>query len=256
MSRRNNNKDLLRELIRTDFKLRYNNSLLGVLWVVMKPMLNFLVLFFIFGAFKTGFENQNFAANLLIGIVMFNFVQEGTTFGMTSLLKMADIILKINFPRELAVLSSVSISLLNFAINIVVVTVITLLVSFVPDFKGLIYFAGIMMLIFILDYSFSLFLAIIVIRVRDLENIILILFQLLFWGSAIFYDINNFPGTVGDLIRLNPIAILIDAARRAVIYGEFTHLKFFAAMWIFALVMLISGRLFFNRNVKRIAEYF
>lgn len=253
---RKNHKDLLRELIRTDFKLRYNNSLLGILWVVMKPMLNFLVLFFIFGAFKTGFENKDFAANLLIGIVVFGFIQEGTTFGMSSLLKMADIIIKINFPRELAVLSSVVIALLNFVINLVVVSAITLLTSFVPDLKGLIYFGGIMLLLFVLVYSASLFLSIIVIKVRDLENIVLVFFQLLFWGSAIFYDLNAFPGAVGDLIRANPIAILIDASRKALINGEFTHVEMFGLMWVIAIVLLISGRVFFSKYVKRIAEYF
>jgi ABC-2 type transport system permease protein len=256
MSKRHNNPDLLRELIRTDFKLRYNNSLLGVLWVVMKPLLSFLVLFFIFGAFKTGFENQNFAANLLIGIIVFNFIQEGTTFGMSSLLKMADIILKINFPRELAVLSSVFISLLNFFINLVVILIITLLVSFVPDIRGIPYFIGIMFVLFVTVYSISLFLSIIVIRVRDLENIILVLFQMLFWGSAIFYDLNALSGTVGDLVRLNPVAILIDASRKALINGEYTHLDVFALMVVVSALLFIAGRVFFGRNVKRIAEYF
>jgi ABC-2 type transport system permease protein len=256
MAHRRNNKDLLVELIRTDFKLRYSNSLLGIAWVVMKPMLSFLVLFFIFGAFRTGFNSKDFAPNLLIGIIMFTFVQEGTTFGMTSLLKMADIILKVSFPRELAVLSSVTISLVNFFINLGVILVITLLVSFVPNITGIIYFAAIMVLLFVLVYGSSLYLSIILIRVRDLENIIMILFQLLFWGSAIFYDINTLTGTVGHLVRLNPIAILIDSSRKALLYGQIINFNKFLIFWVIALIIFLTGRLFFNRQVKRIAEYF
>ncbi len=256
MARRRNNKDLLIELIRTDFKLRYNNSLLGVGWVVMKPMLNFLVLFFIFGAFKTGFNSKDFAANLLIGVIVFNFIQEGTTFGMTSLLKMADIILKVNFPRDLAVLSSVTISLVNFMINLVVILSITLLVGFVPNLQGLAYFISIMVLLFFLVYSISLFLSIILIRVRDLENIIIVLFQLLFWGSAIFYDITTLTGTVGNFVRINPIAILIDSCRKALIYGQIINFDKFVILWVIAIVLFITGRIFFSRYVKRIAEFF
>jgi len=58
----NRNFDLLKELVKTRFKLRYNNSILGFIWVLMKPLLNFLILYTIFTGFKLGSHDPAFAA--------------------------------------------------------------------------------------------------------------------------------------------------------------------------------------------------
>lgn len=255
LRKRNNSIDLLRELIKTNLKLRYNDSLLGVLWVMMKPLLNFLVLFFVFSAFRGGVDKENYAASLLIGLIVYTFIQEGITFGMNSLLSMQGIILKVNFPRNLAVLSAVLVSMINFFINLFIILLLTLFVNFVPNPLGVLYFFLIMLVILVIIYSASLILSILVIRIRDLENIVPIFFQLLFWGSAIFYDINSLSGTVGEIVRHNPVAILIDASRQALINGSFNYLHEMAFLVVVALVMFVVSRLFFNVEVKKIAEH-
>jgi ABC-type polysaccharide/polyol phosphate export permease len=63
-------------------------------------------------------------------------------------------------------------------------------------------------------------------------------------------------GTTGDIIRLNPIAILIDAARRAFIKGEFVHIEVVLIVAVIAIILVFIGRRFFNKNVRKIAEFF
>ncbi|KXK25830.1 MAG: Teichoic acid translocation permease protein TagG [candidate division WS6 bacterium OLB20] len=247
--------DLLKELIRSNLKLRYSDSILGVLWVLMKPLLNFLTLFFVFGAFRQGFSDDNFAARLMVGLIVYTYFQEGITIGMNSLINMSNIILKVNFPRNLAVLGSLLVSLVNFFINLLIILVLTLTISFVPDPVGTVYFFAIMFVLFIFMYSVSLISSILVIRIRDLQNIVPVMFQLLFWGSAIFYDIDELDGTIGDIVRANPIAIIIDACRNAVVDGQITYLPQFLALIAITLVMFVLARIYFSHQVKLVAEH-
>ncbi|MFQ5493112.1 MAG: ABC transporter permease [Candidatus Dojkabacteria bacterium] len=249
-------RDLFIELVKTNFKLRYNDSLLGILWVALKPFLNFIVLYAIWTTFRKGFDDPNYAANLLIGLVIYMFAQEGTQFGMGALLNLSGIILKVNFPRELAVSSAVTVAFANLVINLVVVLAITLIAGYTPALGGIAYFAFIVLTLFMLIYGASLFISIILVRVRDLDNIIQVGFRLLFWASAIFYDINELEGAVGDLVRINPLAIIIDAARNAVVLGEFTHVKYIFALALFTAVLFVTGQVFFRKNVKRVAEFY
>jgi len=253
---RTNNFDLLKELVKTRFKLRYNNSILGLLWVLMKPLLNFTILYFIFTAFRTGPKDPAYAANLFSGLIIYYLFQEGVIFGMNSLLDMANIILKINFPRQIAVWSSIVMAMINFSINFFVIILITLVTGFVPNFLGVFYFGVIIAVILGLVYAITLFLSIIFVRVRDLTNIMELFFQLMFWASAIFYNLDDMNGNTGALIRLNPIAVLIDAARKSFIKGQIEHVPSVAVIALVVIGLIFLGRCFFNRNIKKIAEYF
>lgn len=256
LARNNNQFDLLKELVKTRFKLRYNNSVLGFIWVLMKPLLNFLILYFIFTAFRSGGREPSYAANLFSGLIIYYLFQEGVVFGMNSLLDMANIILKINFPRQIAITSSIFMAVINFVINFVVIIIITLATGFVPNLAGILYFAFIIFVILGLVYGITLFLSIIFVKVRDLQNIVELGFQLLFWASAIFYNIDDMNGTTGTIIRLNPIAILIDAARKSFILGEITHVNTVLIIAAATILLIILGRIFFNKNIKKIAEFF
>jgi ABC-2 type transport system permease protein len=256
LARNNNQFDLLKELVKTRFKLRYNNSVLGLVWVLMKPLLQFLILYFIFAAFKSGPKDQAYAANLFSGLILFYFFQEGVVFGMNSLVDMANIILKINFPRHIAITSSLLMAVINLTINFFVIIIISLATGFVPSFPGVFYFFAVVLIIFGLVYGISMFLSIIFVKVRDLSNITELFFQLMFWGSAIFYNIDDINGNTGALIRMNPIAILIDAARRGFIKNQIAHFDAVVAIAIFTVFLVIAGRWYFDRNVRKIAEFF
>ena len=252
-----NQADLLRELVRTRFKLRYNNSILGFIWVLIKPLMNFLILYFIFTAFRGGSHDKNYAIELLLGIIMFTFLNEGTIFGMNSLLDVSHIILKINFPRHLAISSAVLMALINFTINSIILLILSLLLGNLNfSFLNLLYFLYIIGIIYILINSVSLFLSIVLVKVRDLTNIMELFFQLLFWISAIFYGYNEIVGDTGNLIRLNPLAILIEAARKALFYNEIILVNQIVIISSLTIILYFLGRHFFGKNITKIAEYF
>ena len=252
---RNNDKDLLIELVRARFKLRYNNSILGFVWVLLKPFLSFLIMFFVFSARAEG-SDPDFAAKLFIGNILFVFMQEGVVFGMNSLLDMANILLKINFPRQIAILSSVVMAAVNFGINFIVIIIFTLALSYRPHLSGVAYFAFIVLIIFMLEYGISLFMSIVMVRVRDMTHIVDLGFQLLMWGSGIFYSIDDMKGTVGAILHLNPMAILIDAARKAFLKDQIVNVQAVLLIFGITVVIVLLGQIYFNKKIRRVAEYF
>lgn len=264
----NQYKDLLWELIKTNFKLRYNNSVLGFLWVLIKPFATFVILYTVWTAFKGG-SSPNYQVYLLLGIVLFTFVNEAVIFGMNGLLDKSHIILKVNFPREIAVMSSVTLAFINLMINMVIFTIFGFLNPITPTALGTLWFFVTVMVVFLGIYGLDLFLSIMLIKLRDLQHIFELLFQLLFWATPIFYKLGEqipYDSTVGMIISLNPLGMFIDICRVALIEGKIATLIILNhpvnSIWvvlgffIIAVLLIITGRIYFNRNVKKIAEYF
>jgi ABC-2 type transport system permease protein len=113
----NNYLELLREFIKTDFKLRYKNSYLGIVWIILKPLATFAVIYVVWSNIME--MDSDYKMGLLLGIMIMSFFNEAVMMGMDSLLTKANIILKIRFPREITVYSAVTIALLDFIFNMV-----------------------------------------------------------------------------------------------------------------------------------------
>lgn len=251
-----NNKDLLIELVKTNFKLRYNNSILGFVWVLLKPFLTFLVLYVVFSSFRANSSIDNYTIYLLSGIIIFTFISEGILFGLNSLLDKANIILKVNFNKEIAVLSSEIMALINFLINLLILTIF---IAFNPVNVTILSFLYLLFILFVISFgliSVSLFSSILILKFRDLQNITELTMQLLFYGSAIFYPIEQIPVRFQWLIKLNPLYNLIDAARNALVEGSIVNVKEVLIIFAFILILFVVGSYFFSKNVKRVAEYF
>ncbi len=99
------NRVLLRELTVTDFKLRYQQSALGYLWSILKPLMLFAVMYIVFAKFLAmGGDIPNYAVYLLAGISFWTFFAEATTQGLQAIVSRGDLIRKINFPKYIIVL--------------------------------------------------------------------------------------------------------------------------------------------------------
>src|ERR1700693_1553996 len=94
------NRALLSELVRTDFKLRYQGSVLGYAWSLLRPLLIFLILYVVFvKIFPLGKGVPHYPVYLLLGLVIWNFFMEMTTQSLGSIVMRGDLIRKIRIPR-------------------------------------------------------------------------------------------------------------------------------------------------------------
>lgn len=249
--------DLLEQLIRTNFKMRYQNSVLGIIWVVIKPYLTFAVLYVVWTKLRGEDIIDFYSIYLLTGIVFYTYINELIIFGMNSILDLKNIILKVNFPRQIALVSSLSNAAINLLINFGFIIFVALIVGVDIQLSGLIYFIFIASIAFVWAIAIASFSSIFLVKFRDLKNIADLGLYLLYWLTPIFYVVESFQltGTITDLIKLNPIGIMINQIRSGFnIYGEI-NIELMLIFLSCGLLANIFGWLFFKGRVKRVAEF-
>ncbi len=249
--------DLLSEFIKTDFKHRYKNSFLGFLWMVIKPLALFSILYFVWSAImKTRSESALF---LLSGVMLIGYFNDGVTLGLNSLLSKAHIILKIDFPRDVVILSSTLVSVINFLVNFAILIIFTLFGHYTITFVGMLLaiLSIITLYVFILGLSF--FLSVWNIIVKDLHHIVELALQMMFWATPVLYEVKSLPVTLQKIIWFNPVAHILEAFRLGLLHGDVVKAQNFVSILIvlgISGILAITGYLYFKPNVKKIAEFF
>lgn len=262
------NRVLLYELVKTDFKLRYQGSFLGIVWSVLKPLLLFAVMYMVFVHFlKFTDGTPQYPIVLLLGITLWAFFSEATSVGMQSIVGRGDILRKINFPKYIIILSAMTSSLISLSINLVVVIIFALATGI--QFTGLALLAPINILqLFILAFGCSLILSTLYVKFRDIGHIWEVVAQILFYATPIFYPLTMVAGrelfgvSVSQLIMLNPLAQTIQDARHNLIspttvpttWEVQTNAIAVAVPLIITALILGIGIWYFSRNSKKFAE--
>ena len=245
-----------------DFRLKFFGSVLGYLWQLMKPLLLFGVMLFVFTkAVKLGHGVYQYPVVLLSGIVMFTFFSESTGAAVSSVVDREALVRKIHFPRLVIPLAVVLTAYFNLVLNYTAVVVFMLArgvevrwswLELIPLvlFLGL-FAAGISMIVS------SLF-----VRFRDVRPIWEVALQAIFYGSAIFYPIENIPSVkLQHLIMCNPLAAVVQQILHAVIdpaaptAGQAIggDVRLLIPIGI-TLGLVVVGFWWFNREAPRIAE--
>jgi lipopolysaccharide transport system permease protein len=196
---------------------------------------------------------------LLLGIIIMNLFSEAIMMGMDSLMSKTGIILKIKFPREVVVYSAVSIALLDFIFNMVVFVIFSIFTPVHVTVLGFLLFLLAVISVFILTLGLSLFSSIIFIKLRDLHNLVEVLIQLVYWATPIYYTLEMMPQNLQNLIKINPLTLIVTYARKGLITGNTVRPEDFMQLGIVFLVCclaLLLGNIFFKKKVSKIAEFF
>ncbi len=254
-----NDIDLYKQFVKTIFKMRYKGSILGFLWVLLKPFFMFIILFVVFSSVSGQVGNltsKQYAVYLLSGLVIYTFFNEGITWGMGSIMERANLILKINFKRDIVVISALTMALINFCINLMIVGVIGTVLDIQFSVIGVSYILLIGLVMFLGMYGISFFTSIWMVYVRDLAHIAELGLQLMFYASAVFFPIELIPERYRFVVEYNPIAIYIQTVREALTHKNIINLDFILISLAVAIVLVLVGRLYFKHSVKRVAEHF
>ena len=253
---------LLKELVITGFKLRYQGSVLGYMWSLLKPLFLFAILYYVFVYFlKIGEGVPHWPVSMLLGIVLWNFFAEVTNTGLAAIVDRGDVIRKINFPKYVIILSSSILALINLFFNFVVIALFMILNGVNLEWTALLAPLPIIEL-FALALGISFILSAVFVKLRDMNYIWEIIMQALFYGSAVLYPIsmvldrNEF---LAKLLLLNPIAQSIQDARHL---GDsnLTLLSLTGNVWLMIIpisivvVTLVCGSIYFKRRSLYFAE--
>jgi ABC-2 type transport system permease protein len=255
--------DLLWLLSVTEFKRAYFGTVLGYVWSLIRPLMLFGVLLFVFTqVFKIGSELPDYPVLLLLGIVLFTLFQEATQNAVMSVAAQEGIVRKTQFPRLVIPLTTVLTSAFNFVLNMIVVFIFILAWGVEPAWTWLLFPFAVAALL-VLTCTVSMMLSVLYVRFRDVAIIWTVLSQVLFYGTPVLYPIELLKNaTVEQILMINPLAVIFQQVRVWILHepnaptaaqaaGGALHLL--PAIAIFVGVC-IYGVWIFKRDAPRIAE--
>lgn len=256
MSKHENYKELIWALAKTDFKLRYHGSVLGYVWALLKPLLMFTVLNFVFSSIfnPRGEGISYYSLQLLVGIILFNFFSEGTMAGMTSLVTKSQLVTKIYIPRWTIIAASTVNATLIFLMNLLVIIAFFALKGFVPSIESVLMFVFFSMLTYIIILSFSLFTAPLYVRFRDLSMIWEVMITTLFYATPIIYSLTMMPIYIQRILLINPMAFIIHFTKESLINNHFADLWQNAAFVGMVVLFFVLSLWVYQSLSKRVAE--
>ena len=239
----------------TDFKIKYDNSILGYFWSLLKPLLMFGTLYIVFSKFVR-WDVENYRLYLLLGIILWNFFAEVTLNSMLLLDRKGAILKKISFPRWIIIISSSLTSLLTLLLNLVVFLIFFLFSGTEFQKSNLLLFVYLIEL-YIFSVGIAFFLSALYPKFRDIHHIWEVFVQLGFWLTPIIYPISIVPEKYYRWIYLNPAARIIQGARQALIQGqgsEFNTIKSHVFVMFVVCCLFLLGFGLYNKLSCNFAE--
>lgn len=211
---------LLKQLVKTDFKLRYQGSVLGYLWSLLRPLALFAILYVVFTKFlKIGEGIPHYPVYLLLGIVLWNYFVEVTSGSINSIVADGDLIRKINFPKYVIVVAGSFSALINLALNFVIIGFFIFLNDVEVGLSAAL-LPVIVLELFVFALGLAFFLSAVFVRFRDVGYIWEVILQAGFYATPILYPLTLIPLTAAKLLMLNPVAQIIQDARAVLVTPE------------------------------------
>jgi len=244
--------ELTKALALTEFKRRYNGSVLGYLWSLLKPLMLFAVLYLVFSVLMSS-PIENYEIYLLLGVILWNFFAEGTAMGLTSVVNKTNLISKISFPRILIVIAATFSTLITFFLNFLVF-IIFLVLSDIHFSLSMLFFPVYVIAEYLIILGLALILSMLFVKFRDISHIWEIMLQLGFWLTPIFYTIEIVPIKYHSLFYINPIARIIWFSRTIFLNEHIPNFKLNFIIIIFSILIFLFGFLIFKWLNKNIVE--
>lgn len=254
---------LLKELTKTDFKLRYQGSVLGYLWALLRPLLMFAILYIVFAKLlRFGDEIPHYPVYLLTGTVLWNFFTECSQQGIQAMISRGDLIRKISFPKYIVTVSTTLTAVINLLINLSVIIIFALINGVTPSWSWLLVLP-LLFELYLLALGIAFLLGSINVKYRDIGSIWDVLIQALFYAVPIIYPVSMVASTstlAAKIILLNPIAQVLQDVRWSLITPVSVTTSGFVGAWaeLFAiglvLVVFIVGALVFRKRSRFFAE--
>lgn len=245
-------RELIWTMAKTDFKLRYHGSILGFVWVILKPLFTFMILNFVFtNVFKGGID---FSMGMFTSLVLWGFFAEGTMVGMTALQAKAHIITKIYVPKWTIVVAATLNTLLSFILILLVVSAFLLYHNIIPNVGSILIAFYYCTLTYLLILGFSFFTAPFFLKVRDLNQIWEVILTAGFYVAPVIYPIESIPAHLQQFLYLNPMTFVVVHVKNALIYNTFSFPLHHLLYLIFVIIVFCTGMALFQKTSQRAAE--
>jgi ABC-2 type transport system permease protein len=232
---------LLFSLIRKELSIRYRGSVLGILWTMIKPLVQLTVYGLVLGVFL-GFGDQipDFGFFMFCGLMIFGLFSEAVTAGTTSVLWNASLVKKVALRRELLPLSTTGVALVNFFFQALVLVAAFAIVGDWPELADLPFIVPALLIVLLLGLACGMLLGALNVYVRDVQFIVDVGLLLLFWLTPILYGwwtvqetlaARGLPDWAFDVYMGNPLAAAAVAFQQGFWPGQPAQYEYFDSVF-------------------------
>lgn len=245
---------LVENLILKDFRIRYRNMSLGVLWSLINPLVMMGVMTFIFSKVFASATSPAYPLFILTGLIPYNFFAAAFLTGTTSILESASLVKRVAVPRAVVPVASVLANCLHLMIQF------GLLIGFalfyhVPPNRAWLWLPLIWALFIVFVCGLALATSAINVFVRDMRYVVDSFNLVLFWLVPVFYPFNNIPARFRDVYKFNPVAALVMAMRNILLDHQAPAPSLVRNMTIAAIITSVFGAWLFRRLNPRFYEH-
>ncbi len=245
---------MLTQLVKRDFKVRYRGSILGILWSVLSPLLNMLVLSFVFSrVFKAV---DNYKMYLLSGLVIFNYFSESSNLALGAIVNNFGLLTKVYFPKYILPLAKTVSSAINLFMSLLAFLVIGSFMG-VPVWWGYLLIPYVMVCLMLFSAGMGMILAAAQVFMRDIQYLYGILLTIWMYATPILYPLTGdvIPEAFIPLMKQNPLYVFINFFRQLTLDSMIPSASDFVYCAAWGIGMLILGLFTFKKTQNNFIYY-
>ena len=237
---------VIRELTGREIKRKYARSYLGIIWSVLNPLLNMIVMSLIFSyMFRRSIEN--FPVYYIIGQTMFSLFSTATNSSITAMVDNKSLIQRTKLPKQTFVLSRIYTAFVNFLYTLIPLIGILAFFRIKPTWRMILFIPDVILLmIFSIGVGYVLSTA--YVFFADIKHLYGIVLTIVMYMSAIFYPANRLPEFMQQVLALNPVYLAIDIARYTVMYGMMPYYTEWIKLGLMAIASFVIGFEVYKKN--------
>lgn len=245
-------RELLKTNVKKEIRGKYKNSFLGVLWSFLNPLLQIIVYALVFQVILKN-PKENYAIFLCCGLVPWTFFSSAITRSAFTMIENGNIIKKVYFPREILPISIVTSEAVNFMISTIIILGFVIFGG-IGLSKYIIFYPIVLLAQYLLLIAIALIVSSISVYVRDLQHLIGVAMQLLFYATPIVYSSETIPDSFKWILNLNPMTYIINGYRDIFYNQTMIDIVPLLILILISIVACVVGYIIFNKLQKGFAE--
>jgi lipopolysaccharide transport system permease protein len=237
-----------------DLKVRYKQTVIGVLWSILQPLITMLVFTFFFGKL-VGIPSDGVPYPIFVytGLLFWQFFSDALNETSNALIANRAIITKVYFPRLILPVSAVLTKFVDFAISSIILVGLMIYYGYTPNLSGLLILPLLLVLTFMSAIGLGLLLSAVNVKYRDVRYALPFFIQLLLFVTPVIYPA-SIAGAYSKVLALNPMMGVIQSARAALLGTTPINWTLILTSFIAGLVLLMIGLAYFKKTERYFAD--
>jgi len=248
-------KDLLFFLVWRDIKVRYKQTALGILWVILQPISAMLLFSIVFGKFaKVPSDGMHYPLFVYSGLLLWNFFSAALNNSGNSLIANSNLISKVYFPRLMIPASATLSGIPDFLISSVIFTGMCFFYNAAPQTAGVVLIPFLLLMVILVSMGCGLWLSALNVEYRDFQYVIPFLIQIWMFATPVIYPATLIPEKYRWLLALNPMCGIIEAFRATAIGHQQIKWELLGISLLISFLILLSGVFYFKKVERSFAD--